>query len=119
MAQLWFPLLLIAVMYFVVIAPQRKRQRAQQQLLSSLAEGDEIVTAGGIYGVITEVDGDHLYLEIAPQVEIRIRRGAVLEKVSAADAPPAGSDPGADDADPADAAPEATNEAMKKDGEAN
>ena len=79
-----FPLVLLAIMYAFLIVPQRKRQRAQAELIRSIAPGDEILTSGGIYGGVTEVDGDDLFLEIAPDVEIKISRRAVAERVSAA-----------------------------------
>ena len=79
-----FPLVLLGIMYAFLIVPQRKRQRAQAELIRSIAPGDEILTSGGIYGGVTEVDGDDLFLEIAPDVEIKISRRAVAERVSAA-----------------------------------
>jgi preprotein translocase subunit YajC len=79
-----FPLVLLGIMYAFLIVPQRKRQRAQAELIRSIGPGDEILTSGGIYGGVTEVDGDDLFLEIAPDVEIKISRRAVAERVSAA-----------------------------------
>ena len=82
-----FPLVLLGIMYAFLIVPQRKRQRAQAELIRSVGPGDEILTSGGIYGGVTEVDGDDLYLEIAPDVEIKISRRAVAERISAAASP--------------------------------
>jgi preprotein translocase subunit YajC len=82
-----FPLVLLGIMYAFLIVPQRKRQRAQAELIRSVGPGDEILTSGGIYGGVTEVDGDDLYLEIAPEVEIKISRRAVSERISAAASP--------------------------------
>lgn len=84
-----FPLLLLGIMYAFLIMPQRKRQRAHAELLRHVAPGDEILTSGGIYGGVTEVDGDDLYLEIAPDVEIKINRRAVAERITQGVAPPA------------------------------
>jgi preprotein translocase subunit YajC len=87
---LLFPLLLLGVMYAFLILPQRKRSKAQAALLRAVSPGDEIVTSGGIYGGVTEIDGDDLYLEIAPDVEIKISRRAVAERISASTSAPAG-----------------------------
>jgi preprotein translocase subunit YajC len=65
---LLFPLVLLGVMYAFLILPQRKRQRAHNELLRAIAPGDEVLTSGGIYGGVTEIDGDDLYLEIAPDI---------------------------------------------------
>ena len=66
-----------AFLYFVLVRPQKRRQSEQARLLGSLAVGDEVVTAGGIYGHITSIDGDDLMVEIAPQLEVRIARRAI------------------------------------------
>ncbi|MGZ8607306.1 MAG: preprotein translocase subunit YajC, partial [Actinomycetota bacterium] len=52
------PLLMIVGFYFLLIRPQRNRQRAQQVLLASLEVGDEVMTTGGIFGTIIEIDDD-------------------------------------------------------------
>ena len=86
---LLFPLLLLAVMYVFLILPQRKRSKAHAELLRAVSPGDEILTSGGIYGGVTEIDGDDLYLEIAPDVEIKINRRAVAERISPSTKPSA------------------------------
>lgn len=102
---LLFPLLLLAVMYVFLILPQRKRSKAQAELLRAVSTGDEILTSGGIYGGVTEIDGDDLYLEIAPDVEIKISRRAVAERITASSTPsttpstPASTTAPADDLD--------------------
>jgi preprotein translocase subunit YajC len=83
MLSLLFPLVLLGVMYFFLIVPQRKRQRAHEELLRNVGVGDEVLTTGGIYGGVTEVDGDTLFLEIAPDVEIKVSRRAIAERVYA------------------------------------
>lgn len=85
------PLALFAVMYVFLIMPQRKKQRAQQDLLGTIGPGDEVVTGGGIYGGVTEVDGDVVYLEIAPDIEIKVARRAIADRVYRANAPTAGT----------------------------
>lgn len=75
-------LLLIPVaMYFLLIRPQRRRQRAQQELQSSLDVGDEVMTASGIYGFITGFEDDKVWIEIDDDVQIRVNRGFLQGKV--------------------------------------
>src|SRR5829696_3953231 len=69
--------LLFALFWFMLIRPQRSRAREQQELIRSLEPGDEIVTTGGLYGVITQVDGDVLHVEIADGLVVRTARSAV------------------------------------------
>jgi preprotein translocase subunit YajC len=65
------------VFWLLLIRPQRRRQRIQEEMIGSLAVGDEIVTAGGLYGEITALDEDEVHVEIADGVEVRIARRAV------------------------------------------
>ena len=74
-------------MYFVLFVPQRKKQRAQQNLIFTLGPGDEVVTSGGIYGGVTEVEGDVLYLEIAPDIEIKVAKRAIADRIYRANTP--------------------------------
>ena len=64
-------------MWLLLIRPQRRKQQEQQDLLSNLQIGDEIVTAGGIYGTISEVDDDDVTVEIAPDTHVRMAKRAV------------------------------------------
>lgn len=68
---------LFAVMWLLIIRPQRKRQLEQQRLLQNVAPGEEILTAGGLYGRVSSVTDDDLMLEIAPGTEIRLAKRAV------------------------------------------
>ena len=80
-----FPLaLFVVIFYFFIIRPQRKRQKAQDNLLTSLTRGDQIVTIGGFYGTIREVKDDSLVLEIADGVKVRILKSAVATKKASA-----------------------------------
>ena len=76
--------LMIGVFYFLLIRPQQKRMRAQRELMSDLGVDDEVLTIGGIYGTIKQVDDDNdeMILEIAPGTTIRITRQAVARKVT-------------------------------------
>ena len=73
--------LLLGVMWVLIIRPQKRRQLQQAQLLSTVAEGDEILTAGGIYGTVREVEEDSLLVEIAPGTNVRFARRAIAGKV--------------------------------------
>jgi preprotein translocase subunit YajC len=74
-------LLIPLAMYFLLIRPQRRRQRAQQQMQSSLDVGDEVMTASGIYGFITGFEDDKVWIEIDDDVQIRVNRGFLQGKV--------------------------------------
>jgi preprotein translocase subunit YajC len=69
--------LLFAAMYFLMIAPQRKKQKAHEAMLKSLESGDEVVTTGGIYGVITNVKEDRFVVRIADNTKIEVGKGFV------------------------------------------
>jgi preprotein translocase subunit YajC len=58
--------LALGVMYVTMIRPQRQRQAQQQWTVESAGVGDDVLTTGGIYGTITEVDGDDIVVDIAP-----------------------------------------------------
>ncbi len=70
-------LILFAVMYFLMIRPQMKRQKEHRAMLDKLAVGDEVITSGGIAGVVRALGESFVTIEIADRVEIRVQRGAV------------------------------------------
>jgi preprotein translocase subunit YajC len=80
--NLIFLALLFVVFYFFLIRPQKKRMDAQRQLIMSLEEGDEVVTAGGIVGTINTLEEDTMLLEVAPGTNIRVLRSAVGRKLT-------------------------------------
>jgi len=77
MSALVVIVVLLVLMWVLLIRPQRRRQTTQQQLLSNLEVGDEIVTAGGIYGQIAEVHDAEILLEIAPGTNVRVAKRAI------------------------------------------
>jgi preprotein translocase subunit YajC len=77
-----FVLVLLALMWFLIIRPQRRRQQEAQRLLGEIGVGKEIVTAGGLYGTVTAVEGDEVRVEIAEGVEVRIAKRAVAGVIS-------------------------------------
>jgi preprotein translocase subunit YajC len=70
-------LLLFGAMYFFMIAPQRKKQKEHEKLISTLQSGDEIVTNGGIYGTITNVKDDRFVVRISDNTKIELAKGFV------------------------------------------
>jgi preprotein translocase subunit YajC len=85
----WYLLVMIglfaAIFYFLIWRPQQKRMRSQMELIESVRTGDEVVTQGGIYGFVTELEDDTLLVEVSEGVEIRIAKSAVLNNLSAAE----------------------------------
>lgn len=79
-------ILLFGAMYFLMIAPQRKKQKAHEKMLSELKSGDEVVTAGGIYGVITSVRDDRFTIRIGDATKVEVGKGFVSSLVKKADA---------------------------------
>ena len=80
-----FPFILllgIAALYLIVIRPQRRKQKLQQGMQSELAVGDEVLTAGGVYGKVTRIDDDEVRVEIAPNVEVRLARRAIAAQLT-------------------------------------
>jgi preprotein translocase subunit YajC len=69
--------LLFGLFWLVLVRPQRRQAAEQRELIASLEPGDEIVSAGGLYGVIKSMDGDELHVEIADGLVVRMARGAV------------------------------------------
>ena len=86
--------ILFAAMYFLILRPNQQRAKAQRELTKSIDEGDEVMTGSGIYGYVTAIEGDVVWLEIAEGVDIRVARAAISKKVpaSAASTPDAGND---------------------------
>ncbi len=78
-------LLLFGAMYFFMIAPQRKKQKEHEKMLASLQTGDEVVTGGGIFGVITNVKDDRFVVRIAENTKIEVGKGFVQTVVKKSD----------------------------------
>ena len=76
MSLLMLPLMLV-VFYFLLIRPQAKRAKEHKALVAALAVGDEVVTAGGILGKVTETSDNFLTVEIANGVQVKVQRHTV------------------------------------------
>jgi preprotein translocase subunit YajC len=69
--------LMFVLLYFLMIRPQMKRAKETKQMIEALQKGDEVITAGGVLGRITKMSDAYITLEIAPNTEINVQKGAV------------------------------------------
>lgn len=76
-----FILVVFGLLFAVLIIPRQRELRRHQELVASIAVGDEVMTGTGIYGTIHDLDDDHVHLEVAPGVVIKLARRAVAAKV--------------------------------------
>ena len=77
LSTLAFPVILLLIMYFLMIRPQMKRAKDHRAMVEKLAVGDEVITSGGIAGVVRRVGDSFITVEIADNVEIRVQKNAV------------------------------------------
>lgn len=75
--QIVFLVLMFAAMYFLMIAPQRKKQKEHEKMLAALQSGDEVVTAGGIYGTIVAVKDDRFVVRVAEGTKVELGKAFV------------------------------------------
>ena len=66
-----------ALMWLLVVMPQRRQQRAHAEMVNRLREGDYVLTTGGLYGTVSDIGQDDLGIEIAPDVEVRVAKRAI------------------------------------------
>jgi preprotein translocase subunit YajC len=84
---------MFGALYYLLLRPQQKREKARRELVRSLQAGDEVVTNAGIHGVVAEVEDAVVWLEVAPNVELKLSRDSIHGRT------PQASDSDADDAD--------------------
>ena len=82
--SLVLPGLFVAAFWFLMIAPQRKKQKEHQKMLDALGTGDEVVTAGGIYGEITNKKDDRFVIRIADNTKVEVGKSFVTALVKKA-----------------------------------
>ena len=70
--------LVLAIFYFVILLPMKRKQQKVQAFLAALKENDRVVTSGGIYGRITKLKDDSVQIEIAEKVRIEVARSAIV-----------------------------------------
>jgi len=75
-----FIALIVGVFYFLMIRPQRKRQKEHEELMLELHKGDKVVTAGGIYGVVESLSDESIVLKIESGATIRVARNSVVSR---------------------------------------
>src|ERR1700704_1469092 len=69
--------IVLAIFYFIILLPMKRKQQKVQQFLDSLKVNDRIVTTGGIYGQITRLDEQKVQIQIADKVRIEVSRAAI------------------------------------------
>ena len=70
--------LVLAIFYFVILLPMKKRQKKVQDFLSALKVGDRVITSGGVYGAITKVNEQSVQLQVAQNVRLEVARSAIV-----------------------------------------
>ncbi len=75
-----FLVLIFGMFYFLMIRPQRKRQKEQQELLSQIRKGDKVLTAGGIYGVVESTSEDSVVIKVESGALLRVAKGSIIQK---------------------------------------
>jgi preprotein translocase subunit YajC len=89
-SALTFPILIVLVFvgfYFLMIRPQRRRQQQVQQQQKTVAPGARVRTTAGMYATVVDVDGDDVVLEVAPDVEVRYLKRAIMEVIEPGEEP--------------------------------
>ena len=73
---------LFAGMYFLIIAPQRKKQKEQEKMINALVSGDKVVTIGGFHGIVQSVKDNRVVLKIAEGTKVEMEKSAIQTKVN-------------------------------------
>lgn len=82
-ASMWIMFILIfVVMCFFMIRPQRKQQKALEEMRRSLKKGDKVVTAGGIYGVVADLDERTVLMKVDGEVKLRVDKSSIQKDMS-------------------------------------
>ncbi|SDN59642.1 preprotein translocase subunit YajC [Desulfonauticus submarinus] len=75
-------LLMFAIFYFLLIRPQQKKAKQHKEMLASLRKGDRVMTGGGLYGRIVDLDGEVVTVQLADNVEVKVNRGYIAAVVN-------------------------------------
>lgn len=78
-------ILMFGIFYFVLIAPMRKQQKKTKDMLATLKKGDRVLTSGGIYGTVSQVEDQIVWVKIADTVKVKMNRTAITGVVSDSD----------------------------------
>jgi preprotein translocase subunit YajC len=79
--------LLFGAMYFLFIRPNKRRRQQIEEMQKSIGPGDEVLTIGGLYGIVSEIDDERVVLEVSPDVFNTYSRASISRVVTAAPAP--------------------------------
>lgn len=74
--------LFIGIFYFLLIRPGQKQRKMHQELVQSIQKGDEVLTAGGLYGTVTKIADDYVMVEIAKKTEVKVSRNSIARRES-------------------------------------
>lgn len=99
-----FFLVMLVFLYLLLVRPQRQQAKRHREMLQNLSIGDEVITAGGVYGEVTAIDDERVQLEVDADVRIAVARRAIASKVSPEEAGAMAGEP--EDAPEPMAAPE-------------
>jgi len=91
--------MIFAIMYFLMIRPQQKKQAEHRRMLDGLAPGDQVLTSGGLFGVVSKIREDKVWLDIAENVRVRVQRSNISSVVGRGGGPKSKEDGGKDDED--------------------
>ena len=75
-------IILFAIFYFLLIRPQQKKAKQHREMLNNLKRGDKVITSGGLYGRIVEIEGDMLSLEVGNKIVVKVNRNYISALVS-------------------------------------
>ncbi|MGD9154195.1 MAG: preprotein translocase subunit YajC [Bacillota bacterium] len=70
-------ILIMVVLWFIMIAPQRKQQKQRDQMLKSLKKGDKVITVGGLHGEIVDIDESEIRLRVTDKTELKFNRASI------------------------------------------
>lgn len=70
---------IFVVFYFLLIRPQQKKAKETRAMLDALQKGDEVATSGGVIGRISKLNDQYAVIEIAPNIEVNVQRGAISQ----------------------------------------
>ncbi|UCH43446.1 MAG: preprotein translocase subunit YajC [Dehalococcoidales bacterium] len=72
--------LLVGMFYFFLVRPMRQREKKHDEMVSELEKGDQVITAGGMYGVVEKIDDNSIVLKVESGAMIRVTKGGVISK---------------------------------------
>lgn len=81
--QLLLPIAFFAIFYFMIIRPQSRRQKEHRQMIDAIKEGNEVVFAGGLMGVIKKIDDNYAVIALNDKTEVKVQRACVISVLPA------------------------------------